>query len=557
MSLTTKPPMLIVGGGPTGLVLALTFLKNDIPVRIIDKSLEFQRGIRGTALQPRTLELFKFLGIIDDIVAVSDTPLLMAMHGSDGQIAKVVKWAEAAETRPEIPLPDQRFSSQAELERILRAHIAKFGVSVEHGVELTGIEQNDAGVTTQLIRAGIEESFECQYVVGADGARGIVRKLLELPFIGKSIEGDRMLTANIKADFSREYWHMWGTFATSAVGLKPIEPDLYQLQLLGPNIPKVLPLDHAGIQALFNSIAGRSDIKFESVECASEWRANIRMTKAFNVGRVFLAGDSAHCHSPAGGQGANTAMQDSVNLGWKLCLVLKGLAPPSLLDSYALERMPVVAEMLDLSTELHSLAYPRISSSSLGQEETDKPEDNVMYRPAWSLQLGINYRWSPIVLDERDGHDNNSASETAPINPYGKGARKIHAGDRAPDAPQLMDGLMTMTLFDLFSVRRHTVLVFPGAAGVAEIQHDAASLYEYRSSGVIGLFLVVQPADTQFENLLLQCDGILVDTAGHAVQGYDVALGAKTFVVVRPDGVIGAYTLGAEGVRRYLSVILL
>lgn len=218
--------------------------------------------------------------------------------------------------------------------------------------------------------------------------------------------------------------------------------------------------------------------------------------------------------------------------------------------------MPVVAEMLNLTTELHSLAFPRIDSSPLGQEKTAKPED-AMHRPAWVLQLGVNYGWSPIVIDERDSHDPSLASEIASMNPYGKEIEKVHAGDRAPDATHIIDGPTTTTIFDLLSVRTHTVLVFPGTCGAPEIQHDLGVVDQLRTCGAICLFLVVQPADIGFENLSALCDRILVDTAGYAVTGYGIAARAKTFVVIRPDGVIGAYASEVDGLQRYFSAILL
>lgn len=245
-----------------------------------------------------------------------------------------------------------------------------------------------------------------------------------------------------------------------------------------------------------------------------------------------------------------------VNLGWKLGLVIRKLAPPSLLDSYTVERLPVVAEMLNLSTELHSLAFPRMESSSLGRENVGKPED-VMFRPSWLFQLGVNYRWSPLVLDEREVRDQSSSSETAAMNPYGRGEKQVHAGDRAPDATYIMDGPTTITLFDLFSVQKHTVLVFPGKDDPKEIRHDLEAMNEFRTSGLVGLFLIVGSAGTEYEKLSASCEKILVDLEGHTMSGYNTAADVKIFVAIRPDGFIGAYTLDVEGIKRYFSRIFL
>ncbi|OBZ76355.1 Pentachlorophenol 4-monooxygenase [Grifola frondosa] len=531
-----KPAILIVGSGPAGLVLALTLLKNGIPVRIIEQNASFHEGARGTAIQPRTQELLNFLGIIDE----------------------TMKWTEEAESCPQIPFSQVASTSQAQLEKILRRHIENLGAHVELGVTLTGVEQTADTVTARLTSKGVEELFECQYIVGADGAKGIVKKLLGLPFVGQTKTADRILTANVDVkDFNREYWDMWGSFSTASIGLKPLEPPpLFQLQAVGPNLPAILPVDPVGVQDLFNSITGSTDIKLENVCCVTDWRANIRMVQSFSVGRVFLAGDSAHCHSPAGGQGGNTAMQDSFNLAWKLSLVIRRLAPATLLETYALERMPVVAEMLNLSTELHSLAFPQLDSSSLEAGKAPRVED-VMFRPRSFLQLGINYRWSSIVIDERGGEGEGKGPETPQeISPYGSGVDKLRAGDRAPDATVLLDGSDSMTLHGVFSVRNHTVLVFPGTADGTELQSDLATVGVFRKPGVASLVLISQTKHAQFRDISTVCDRVLVDTAGHATSGYGILDDTKAFVVIRPDGIIGAYVLAAEGVIRYFSNIL-
>ncbi|KAH9912833.1 FAD binding domain-containing protein [Fomitopsis serialis] len=550
-----KPAVLIVGAGPTGLVLALSLLKSGVPIRIVEKLRAPHGGARGTAIQPRTLELLAFLGVVHDIFAVSTLPLLMATHGTGQEVLKITRWEQEAQPSPHIPYPRVASCSQAEFEKVLRKHIEKLGAKVEYGVELTKFEQHASGVVANLRGsstgdATYEETVECAYMVGGDGAKGHVRKSLGLPFLGETKEAERMLTASVDVDgLDREYWHTWGAFNRAAFALKPLKPaPLFQVQAVGPDLPATLPTDTEGIQRLFVSISGSQNITLSNATWISEWRANIRMASAFSVGRVFLAGDSAHSHSPAGGQGGNTAMQDAFNLAWKLALVTRGLASPALLKTYEAERVPVVAEMLSLSTQLHSLAFnrPRASTLDAGEELRN---DKVMFRPRQLLQLGINYRWSPIVLEARAGEDDTSAN-----NPYGQESSKLRAGDRAPDATPLVDADNTpggvITLHSTFSTEHHTILAFLSATDT--LAH-LKPLTEYVDGGLARISVVhksvlgreMRPKDSR----------ALVDVEGTAHAGYDVHGDGLSFVVVRPDGIIGAYTHDVADIGRYFAAV--
>jgi len=563
--MSTSPSVLVVGAGPTGLILAITLLKSGIPVRVIDKRLTPAGGARGTTIQPRTLELLAFLGVTRDVFDIAKPPMLMAIHGPGGAIVKTIKWEEEADESPYIPYPETASLSQAELERILRIHIQFLGGQVEQGVEFVSLEQDEQKVTARLVKhisaeSKQEELVTCKYLIAADGARGQIRKDLGLSFIGETITSERFLTANVDATgIDRERWHMWGSFQKAGFGLKPLRPaPLYQVQVVGPELGKELPTDTKGIQELFLSISGDKSVKIANATWMSEWRANIRMVNQFRVGRVFLAGDSAHTHSPAGGQGGNTAMQDALNLAWKLALVLRGLSSPSLLDTYEVERMPVVAEMLNLSTALHSLAFSRKTSSALETGPTSTGDaDKVMHRSKQLLQLGINYRWSPIIVEDRASND-----VTAKNDPYGQNSGKIRAGDRGPDATQLLDVLgpneEPKTLHSLFSTDKHTILVVLGGS-IASLRDDLASVEEFRKPGVARVVAIVSQSEKEGAGLQAPFPAdiqVLSDEEGHVHRGYDVQEGSTSFIVIRPDGVIGAYTHVSEGVRRYFSAIL-
>ncbi|KAF9001617.1 hypothetical protein BDZ89DRAFT_1105272 [Hymenopellis radicata] len=248
------------------------------------------------------------------------------------------------------------------------------------------------------------------------------------------------------------------------------------------------------------------------------------MVNKFGEGRVVVAGDAAHVHSPSGGQGLNTGVQDAFNLAWKLSHVIKHLSAPSLLDSYTAERLPVVASMLAETTAVLDTTY----------------KDAIKgYDRGWELrQFGVNYRGSDIVLDDGD------KSEVA--DPYRSGDDgRARGGDRAPDAPGLLtkDGTRT-SVYALLNPTRHTVLVFGASA------NDEAFRVNYPEEVVS--VVSVYPRDTL--NGVLEV-GCVIDADGHAYEG--CAILQVEAVIVRPDGVIGARVRDAHGIRKYFRKILL
>lgn len=231
-----------------------------------------------------------------------------------------------------------------------------------------------------------------------------------------------------------------------------------------------------------------------------------------------------------------------MNLAWKLALVVKGLAPPALLDSYHAERAPVVREMLNVT---HALA-----------DKTFKTEnDNTAWsRPVALRQLGVHYRWSSIVLDElseKGGAGEIKSTTIEPEDVYGAGSDgRLHAGDRAPDAPGLRyprSGAETK-LFDIFNPARHSVLVLDPL-----LADDVAEAVGKYASGVVQT-IVVHPKGSQDVAVLRSVNAVLVDGEGHAHRAY-VAEAGVAIAVVRPDGVVGALLKGPDGVGKYFSNI--
>jgi hypothetical protein len=226
-------------------------------------------------------------------------------------------------------------------------------------------------------------------------------------------------------------------------------------------------------------------------------------------------------------------------LGWKLSLVYKGLSAPALLDSYDSERLPVIAEMLNITTGM------------LKQMHGSDGLEKVMHRGEKLTMLGVNYRWSSIVIDE--------VTKAEPVSAYRiLDETTLVAGDRAPDAPGLSvvkGGAQApeTRFFDLFKATYHTVLVFGPDVGSAENIIGALSSY---SRDIIRIVVVLpqEAVATELSAVTPRAD-IVVDAAGHAYRAYLTAKGEKRAVVVRPDGVAGAIARGAEGVKAYFEKI--
>ena len=278
---------------------------------------------------------------------------------------------------------------------------------------------------------GKTQTITAKWLVGCDGGHSVVRKTAAIGFTGETREAVRMIVADVAVDgLDRDAWSMW-RHAEGMVTLCPLpSTDLFQFQAgIGPEQNPELSL--ANMQAILNHRTGRDDIRLHEPHWASLWRANIRLADRYRAGRIFIAGDAAHIHSPAGGQGMNTGIQDAVNLGWKLAAVAGG-ADAALLDSYEAERRPVAQAVLDLSNARLKEAMAQTAI--------------VTRRDASTNQLGVNYRGSELAHDDReDGAD-------------------IRAGDRAPDATGLLTADGEQRLFDLLRGGRFTLIDFGGGA---------------------------------------------------------------------------------------------
>jgi 2-polyprenyl-6-methoxyphenol hydroxylase-like FAD-dependent oxidoreductase len=329
--------VLIVGAGPTGLVLALWLTKLGVTVRIIDKAAEPGTTSRALAVQARTLELYRQLDLTDAVIARGHKVPAVNLWVRGKPAARLLFENVGAGLTP---YPFLHIFPQDEHERLLIARLAALGVAVERQTELVRFEARDDGVTAHLRGpAGDEEACEARYIAGCDGARSIVRQTIGTGFPGGT------------------YRQVFYVADVEAAG-PPINGELHA-DLDEADFLAIFPLAGEGrarlIGAVHDERADRAEhlafedvrdraidnlkIQIREVNWFSTYRVHHRVTDHFRSGRAFLLGDAAHIHSPAGGQGMNTGIGDAINLAWKLAAVLAGQAPDSLLDSYEAERI--------------------------------------------------------------------------------------------------------------------------------------------------------------------------------------------------------------------------
>jgi 2-polyprenyl-6-methoxyphenol hydroxylase-like FAD-dependent oxidoreductase len=331
------PQVLIVGAGPTGLVLALWLARRGVRVRIIDKVAEPGTTSRALVVHARTLEFYRQLGIAEAVVQRSHHFAAGNLWVND-RVAGRVEFGPMGEGMT--PFPYMLIFPQDEHERLLIDRLAEAGVAVERPVELVTFTEQGDHVLARLRHAnGAEESCRADYLAGCDGAHSMVRGVMGAGFPGGTYE--RLFYV---ADVAAAGAVMNGDLnialdESDFLAVFPLK-DLAHARLIGTvreeevGGPETLAWDDVSHDAL-----DRLRIQIDRVNWFSTYRVHHRVADRFQQGRAFLLGDAAHIHSPVGGQGMNTGIGDAVNLAWKLAEVVQGRAAPTLLDTYEPERI--------------------------------------------------------------------------------------------------------------------------------------------------------------------------------------------------------------------------
>jgi 2-polyprenyl-6-methoxyphenol hydroxylase-like FAD-dependent oxidoreductase len=417
-----KVDALIVGAGPVGLTMAAELARYGMNVRIVDRAAQRTDKSKALVIWSRTLELMDRMGCTASFVDAGMQCLAANISAGDEEIAHIR--LDGVDS----PYPFALMLPQSETERLLEEHLGTLGIKPERSVEVTGFEVSADQVTSTLRLAdGSEETVESAWLVGCDGAHSIVRHKLGMTFEGDTLNSDWILADVHLKGVSRPdevsvVWHADGILV-----FFPISGERYRM------IANVGAGSKAEAEQTVSVDSGPTLEEVQAVIdrrgpggiAASEpiWLAgfhiNERKVREYRAGRVFLAGDAAHIHSPAGGQGMNTGMQDACNLAWKLALVERGVCAASLLDSYSPERSAVgeavlkgagrLTAMAVMSGEFKQSIRNHLVSVILGFSPVRKAAADEL------TELLIGYPKSPL-----NGHDGPvrggpAAGERAPV----------------------------------------------------------------------------------------------------------------------------------------------
>lgn len=524
--------VLVVGAGPTGLMAANLLARSGVRVRIVERRPEATRESRAFAVQARSLELLQSMGLAGRFVERGVIARSVNIHVK-GKFAGGLDFtrADAGDT----PFPFILMIPQSETETLLAADLETLGVSIERGVDCTGFAMDADGVRAELTHGdGRSETLRCAYIVGGDGSRSVVRSGAGIGWDGELLP-QRFLLADCRVEWPLDHDNFRVFLNGPLIGLF--------LPLKGSECSRVMatdlsgsfgdedgsapaPLDLAEMQAGLEK-ALNLPVKLSEPIWVTRYRAHHRFVDRYREGRAFVAGDAAHIHSPAGGQGMNTGLQDAANLAWKLAAVLRGV-DPALLDSYSGERLPVGEAVVKRTGRLFAAAAgqagfkaklrDRLLPIILPFISKKKPFQTNAFKGA--SQRGIAY----------PAHGSLVPADTV----GGKGPKP---GERAPDAPWPGDG----TLYEALAGYRFTLL----ALSLDPAEDDYGLELAAAQNALAKL-------DPRAEPVII--DAIPPDSGIARRYGLD-ARRRRMLYVIRPDGYVGWRGAGwdAAGCARWIA----
>ncbi|MEV6278652.1 rifampin monooxygenase [Nocardia sp. NPDC051832] len=388
--------VIIAGCGPTGAMLAAELRLHDVPVLVLEKEAEPGSFVRIVSLHMRSLELMAMRGLLDRLVE----------RGRRRPVGGI--FAAIAKPAPEgldSTYPYLLGIPQPVIEQVLTAHAVALGAEVRSGCAVTGFEQDAQGVTVELAGG---ERLRSRYLVGCDGARSTVRKLLGVGFPGEPARNDTLM-GEMKVGVPQEEIAARLAELGNAerrIMLRPFGDGVYSVVVPAAEVreDRAEPPTLDDFQHQLRALTG-TDFGLHSPRWLSRFGDATRLAERYRAGRVLLAGDAAHIHPPIGGQGLNLGIQDAVNLGWKLAAQIRGWAPETLLDNYQSERHPVAAAVLDntraqtelLSAEPGAQAVRRLLTELMDLDEVNR----YLIEKITAIDIRYDFGAGPDLLGRR------------------------------------------------------------------------------------------------------------------------------------------------------------
>ncbi|AFY58811.1 2-polyprenyl-6-methoxyphenol hydroxylase-like oxidoreductase [Rivularia sp. PCC 7116] len=517
-----KTDVLVVGAGPTGLTVAIELARRNVKVRIIEQRNHPSTRSKALVVHARTLEFLDILGVAEELIqrgytspgidfsADAQNPLRANMYGLDTRFPYI------------LILP------QAETEAILERRLNQLGVEVERSRSLTHFQETETGVCATVEYQDCSQAdIEAKYLVGADGSRSTVREELGLPFEGSPYSWTAFL-----GDVRMEGHHAEGGTEQHSndrglAFIVPFDDGSHRIVTIDrkyQNQPKKRELDLEELQESISAILEKP-VSLSQPKWLSRWGSELRLAPRYQVGRVFIAGDAAHTHSPAGGQGMNTGIQDGFNLGWKLAFAVKGELPQSLLNTYDTERHQIGDRILRTSDFL-------LRSLLLRQR---------FLRQMRELIFRI---FIPLPFVQRKLAQNLSGLGVS----YETGEGKL-AGKRIPD--------MEIISAKHERIRLYELLRFPGYTLILFIDPNQAQSQRKQIEQILESSDEMLRAHVILNNGLPQLHDFEASTLVDYRGDFETKLGAQTgrILLVRPDGYIAFDMdhLGATAFKKQLK----
>jgi len=521
-------PVLVVGAGPTGLMMANELARHGVRPRIIDRAPAPATTSRALVVQPRTLEIFDDIGVVDRAIAAGESASSLTITFATRAI-ELDFAGQLTGPQNHTAYAEPRTLSQHDTERILTERLSEQGVEIERGRALTDLNQDGETVTVSLRgEDGSIETVRCRWVIGCDGAHSAVRKAAGIPFSGSTYR-DEFIMADAELDWKLPHGGLYGFPSPAGIFAAFSMPGENRYRIFGnfppgPDGPgaEYSEPSHEEFQAMVDA-----RVPFPAKVLKEYWvtryRVHSRTVPRYREGRVFLVGDAAHVHSPAGAQGMNTGIQDAYNLAWKLALVELGLADNALLDSYQAERHPIGVQLLKTTDRLFSLFGGHNPLARLARGRVAPVLAGRVLTRQWLrrrfigllAQLRLRYPTSPLNAED------------------GAGWRDAPApGDRAREADVSIDGRQGR-LYEVFRGTQHTVLLFTGFDDDARPAVELCRIAEQLEQTYPGLVKArVVTAERYADH-----PAALGDPTRSAHRQYGVE-GTSAFVV-RPDKYIG------------------